>query len=387
MKMIINSQTLLTALQTVSKAIAKNYHVPIIENFLFDVCNGVLSVSATDMQLTFKLSWKVECSPDTCFQCVVPKDVSKYLAKLDGPITFSYTAESYSIELLDDESRAKYSGDNPADFPKAPQTNDDLFCADSDLFAEFGDLLNYVSTDKTRPAMNGIGLFARNGLEMCATNAHIVKVVTVPGIQATARKVADWQDDQLFILPAKAANILADLKFGTAKKPVTEGVNVKGKYDKHETRKDHLVTVSFLFSYGAFNAELITVTTDALYPAYWNVIPVNPVTKYTTDKKKFLNVVDKAQLFTNKRTKEIKLSLNGCNKIIAEDLDFSNEYSAEVGGQCEGEAMEIGFNAGFINTVVSSFGDSITLELKAPNKAAVIREGNRLALCMPIVKY
>jgi DNA polymerase III sliding clamp (beta) subunit (PCNA family) len=81
----------------------------------------------------------------------------------------------------------------------------------------------------------------------------------------------------------------------------------------------------------------------------------------------------------------VRLSLNGSNKISAEDLDFSNEYCAEVGGSYEGEPIEMGFNANFLRDTIKSFGDTFTLEMTAPNKAAVIREGHSLALVMPVM--
>lgn len=381
MKTIINSQVLLTALQTVSKVMSKSSYVPIIENFLFDIRNGVLTVSATDLQSTFKLSWKVECNPDTVFKCVVPKEVIKYLQKLDGPITLAYTHENYSIELLDDESRAKYSGDNYEDFPHAPQTDVELFVTDSTIFAEFKDLLNYLDNNELRPAMTGIGFIQRDGLNLVATNGHILKVVNLPDLTAPCD-----DDGRVLILPGKIAKILSDLKFGTAKKPDVEQVHVCGRYDvKEDTGNSVLANVSFLFSYGCYDAEIITKDIDERYPQYWSVIPSTSVTQYTTDKKRFLSVLDKAQLFANKVTKQIRLSLNGSNKISAEDLDFSNEYIAEVGGSYEGAPIEIGFNADLLKDVVNSFGDTFTLELTAPNKAGVIRNGNSLALCMPVM--
>lgn len=386
MKAIINSQVLLTALQTVGKVISKTVHVPIIENFLFDIRNQVLTVSATDLYNTFKLSWRIECRPETQFQAVVPKEVIKYLQKLDEPIVITYNPETYSIELTEAGARAKYSGENPQDFPVPPQTNSELFETTSDMFMEFKDLLNYCSSDEVRPAMTGIGMIQRGGLNLVGTNGHILKVVNLPEIDMPGD-----EEGNILILPAKAAKILSDLKFGTAKKPERQTVFVCGGYtelmddDGKPLDKKRLDNVSFLFSYGVFDAELISRVIDERYPQYWAVIPETSVTQYTTEKKRFLSVLDKAQLFANRTTKQVRLSLNGSNKISAEDLDFSNEYCAEVGGSYSGEPIEIGFNAELLKDVVNSFGEEFTLEMIAPNKAAVIRSGNTLALCMPVM--
>jgi DNA polymerase III sliding clamp (beta) subunit (PCNA family) len=434
-KIIVNSASLLTAMQYVKKVLTNNPVVPILENFYLDVKNGRLTISGSDLQNTFKVTLPANHTQtkDT-FQACVPAEIMKYLAKLETqPLTLTWDQETYSFEVLehDAQSRAKYSGENPTDYPIAPQTDSALFEITSDLFKEFKDLLKYADTDELRPAMTGIGFVQRLGkFYMAATNGHVLKQVEVPELKTSfsmdenqlheyenhmqtkiakykamgfpvafryAKKLQELLDEtekqsinQHFILAAKPAKILSDLKFGTAKKPLTESVTVCGEMygpptvEGHEVVK-YLRNISFLFSLDGYDMELITRVIDERFPQFWNVIPQSPQTKFTVDKKKFLSVLDKAYLFANKTTHQIRLGLNGVNKISAEDLDFSNEFCAEVGGSYTGEPIEIGFNAELLKDVVSSFGDEFTLEMTAPNKAAVIRSGNALALCMPVM--
>lgn len=454
-KFVVNSLALLTALQYVVKVMTKNATVPILENFLFAIRDGVLTVSASDLQTTFKASLstsrnQISCKPDTCFQMVVPRDIINYLKKIETqPITFVYDHSTYSIEVLEDDARAKYAGENPKDFPLCPETPIQLLQTDSDIFKSFSDLLNYVSDDQFRPAMTGIAFMQHAGdFQMIATDGHRMKVVTVPelskkgprtvqtisgqtismdlqafneyrsGIEKKyehfenlrmpprgkreyceripyAQKIAakykahlDYLDAmnefQHFILRSKVANILSGLKFGTAKKPELEMVTIRTNEKK--------ANISFIFRCDGLVMEIITSNIDERYPQYWNIIPEeNPDTRYykptkfTVDKKPFLKALDKAALFANKTTHQIRLSLNGKNKVSAEDLDFKNEYCAEVGGSYEGEPIDIGFNAMLLKGTVNSFGDTFTLEMTAPNKCAVIREGNSLALVMPVM--
>lgn len=267
------------------------------------------------------------------------------------------------------------------DFPIHPQTNIELFETTSDIFKEFKDLLNYVTKDELRPAMTGIGFMQHEGnFQMCATDGHRLKFVTVPELKN------DDKEMQHFILNAKAANILSSLNFqpkgrGKAKvETMPESVTVCSS----EPSEDGDKSISFLFSYGAYDMEVITKDINERYPQYWDVIPSKSTTQFTIDKKNFLNVLDKAVLFANKTTNQIRLSLNGSNKISAEDLDFSHEYTGEVGGTYEGNHIEIGFNGAFLKEVINSF-DDVTLEMSEPNKAAVIRKGNSLALVMPVM--
>lgn len=431
-KFIVNSSVLLTALQYVIKATVKigGGPVPIIENFLFTINDGTLTVSATDLQTTFKISLssdrnQINCKPGTAFKMVVPRGIVNFLKKIEEqPITFTYDAGNYSIEVIEEDGRAKYSGDNPEDFPKSPETPIDLFVMSSDVFKEFADLLTYASKDELRPAQNGIGFVNHEGnFQMIATDGHRLQVVTVPELsqketfnvqtmsghviemsieslkeyrakieekynhfenlrmtdeyKAHLDEINTMMTKQYFILRSKAANILAGLKFGTAKDPIVESVAVRTN-EKSDA-------ISFLFKCDNMVMEVVTSNIDERYPQYWNIIPETFTTKYTGDKAKFIKVIDKALLFAHKTTHQIRVTLNGSNKISAEDLDFSNEYSAEVGGTYEGEEIEIGFNANLLRDTVKSFGDTFVMELRAPNKPVVIREGDKLALLMPVM--
>lgn len=158
-KFVVNSAVLLTALQYVAKVMTRNPVVPILENFLFSIRDGVLTVSGSDLQTTFKVSLstsrhQISCKPDTCFQMVVPRDIINYLKKIETqPITFVYDHSTYSIEVLEDDARAKYAGENPKDFPLCPETPIQLLQTDSDIFKSFSDLLNLEITAPNKCAV------------------------------------------------------------------------------------------------------------------------------------------------------------------------------------------------------------------------------------------
>ncbi|MEY3843476.1 MAG: hypothetical protein RIR80_1048, partial [Bacteroidota bacterium] len=50
MKFIVSSSALLKQLQAISGALSSNTVLPILENFLFEINSGVLTISATDLQ-------------------------------------------------------------------------------------------------------------------------------------------------------------------------------------------------------------------------------------------------------------------------------------------------------------------------------------------------
>jgi DNA polymerase-3 subunit beta len=417
-KIIVNSQILLKALTYASKVMSKNPSVPILENFLFQVKDEKLTISGSDLQTTFKVSLRVEANKGTEFSACVPAEVMKYLAKLDEcPITLAYKEglkvkkketdedeKTYTIEILEhevdynketheikrgDNGLAKYSTDNYVDFPKTPEVKTDFAAITSDLFKEFKDLLNYTSTDELRPSMTGIDFQTYKGnFTMVATDGHRLKTVVVPELTDPTEQSNEGK--QHFILPNKAAKILGDLKFGTAKNPVNELVLIQirdeQKFDwENKPTKIDRTNVSFTFALDSFDMELTVRNIDERYPHVWGVIPTTSTTKFTIEKKEILKQIDKAMLFANKTTHQIRIKLNGVNQISAEDLDFSNEYCANLNGTYTGEPIEIGFNARFFKGCIESFGDTVTLEMTEPNRAGVIRNEKSMVLVMPVM--
>lgn len=394
-KIVVNSKTLLTSLQLVSKAMAKNSSISIIENYLVEVNGTRVIISGTDLQSTFSVLLpidKVNATYDTPFNFILDKGIVKYLQKLDEqPVSIASIviegknkkdeivyACSVIVEANDD--KVKYSVDYANDFPKKPSCIDAYLDTDTALFAELKDLLNYVDSNELRPAMTGIGFITHDKkFTLCATDGMRLKYY-----DASEKVILCFNNNQTdrqhFILPAKPAKILSDLKFKGA-----ESVRVSVKYNG-ATINPAIDNMMFEFRYNEFQAFLTVRNIDEKYPQYWQVIPHGePKTKFTVAKAQFLKVLDKANLFANKVTHQVRISLNGKNTISAEDLDFNNEYSGIVGGSYVGEPMDIGFNAELLREVVNSFGESFTLELNAPNKAGLIRDGKSVALCMPVM--
>jgi DNA polymerase-3 subunit beta len=411
--LIINSAVLLHALEFAKKAISKNPCVPILENFFCAVTPGKMKVYATDLQSTLACTIPVESNEN--FSFLLEPGAHAYLKKLgETLIKIEYDAESYSVVIIEqdceivpsdtprakfewkDIARAKFSGENTEDYPKAPEVLEDYGFIPLYALAEIKDLLNYVSKDELRPAMTGISFgYRQTNFEMTATDGHAMKLVTVPELARSEYKTSDIE--QSFILPVKPAKILSDFKKGndpiiyvkTDTKALTEYVKQGSKYVEKETGeiKQTIINAKFVIQNDFYTYEIISRTIDEQYPQYWNVIPEakNTVTRYTASKKDFLKTLDKTAMFANKTTHQVRLFLNGKQTLSAEDLDFSKEYCGLIGGSYTGEQIEIGFNAEYLKQVIESFGDNFTLELIAPNKAGIIRDANKTALVMPVM--
>ncbi len=369
MKFIVSSSALLKQLQVISGALSTNTVLPIIENFLFEISNGNLTVSATDLQTTMTTSLAVEAKENG--KIAVPSKILLDTLKTlpEQPITFTISPDNFSIEMTAGEGKYKLVGENGEDFPKIPKIDQaaSLMMSASVLSEAISKTIFAVSTDELRPAMTGVYCqMSTENLTFVATDAH--KLVRY------RRRDAKADVSNSFILPKKALNLLK------SSLPV-EDISVNVEYNN--------TNASFSFN----NVNLICRLIDEKYPDYEAVIPVNNPNKLTIDRNQLLSCLRRVSIFSNKTTHQVRLKISGSElQISAEDMDFSNEAHERLGCQYEGEDIEIGFNAKFIIEMLNNLNtEEVILEMSTPNRAGILlpvtADNNEdvLMLVMPVM--
>lgn len=369
MKFIVSSSALLKQLQVISGALSTNTVLPIIENFLFEINSGNLTVSATDLQTTMTTSLTVEAKENG--KIAVPSKILLDTLKTlpEQPITFTISADNFSIEMTAGEGKYKLVGENGEDFPKIPKIEQaaSIMISASVLSEAISKTIFAVSTDELRPAMTGVYCqMSTENLTFVATDAH--KLVRY------RRRDAKADVTNSFILPKKALNLLK------SSLPI-EDISVNVEYNN--------TNASFSFN----NVNLICRLIDEKYPDYEAVIPVNNPNKLTIDRNQLLSCLRRVSIFSNKTTHQVRLKISGSElQISAEDMDFSNEAHERLGCQYEGEDIEIGFNAKFIIEMLSNLNtEEVILEMSTPNRAGILlpvtTDNNEdvLMLVMPVM--
>ncbi len=95
--------------------------VPILENFLFELADGTLTVTASDYQTTVIGEVQVD-GQENGSVCVPAKMLMETLKNLpEQPIVFSLEKTgSYVVEVKVDNGKYRLTGENPEDFPRVP---------------------------------------------------------------------------------------------------------------------------------------------------------------------------------------------------------------------------------------------------------------------------
>jgi len=368
MKFIVSSSSLLKHLQQISGVINANTVLPILEDFLFEIQDKKLNVVATDLETVMRVQLDVESKTNgkVCIPAKILLDSLKNIA--DQPLTFNID-KNFAVEITSDNGKYKVMGENPDNFPKEPAADDTTgFTMNSSaLLTGINKTLFAVSSDDLRPAMTGVFFeLTKDSVQFVATDAH--RLVRYKRTDTKASKTDS------FIVPKKPLNLLKNAL----------------------PDNDDELTVSYnsnhLFvSHGS--TQMICRLIDARFPDYKVVIPADNPYKLIVNKTDFQNALRRVNVFSNKSTNQVALSITGSElQMAAQDVDFSFEGNERMNCQYDGEDLQIAFNAKFLIEMLNAADtDDIKMELSTSTKAGLIKpteqaEGeDLLMLVMPLM--
>ncbi len=369
MNFIISSSTLLKHLQSISGVLSTSNTLPILDNFLFEIADGQLVASASDLETTMRTSLVVE-TKDSGKIAVPAKLLLDVLKNLpEQPCTFLIDNKTFSIEIAYDNGKSKMVGFNGEDFPRTPGIeNSSSIKVSGDILAKaINKTLFATGNDDLRPVMSGVFCqFTPQDITFVATDAH--KLVRYRRTDSQA------SGSSSFILPKKPLNLLKS--------------NLGGSEE---------VMIEYNESNAIFTFEdivMICRLIDGKYPNYEAVIPKENPNVLTIDRQQFLSSIKRVSIFANKTTHQIKLRLAGSElSLSAEDQDFNNESNERLTCNYDGDDMEIGFNSRFLMEMLNNLDtQEVRLEMSEPSRAGLLMPAFKenesediLMLVMPVM--
>ncbi|WP_136480794.1 DNA polymerase III subunit beta [Cognatitamlana onchidii] len=369
MKFIVSSTYLLKQLQVLGGVINSSNTLPILDNFLFELNQSQLTVSASDLETTMASTLDVES--DTEGSVAIPARLLLDTLKTfpEQPLTF-VVEDNNTVEISSNHGKYALAYADGKEFPKAVALEDpSKTVVTGDVLATaISKTIFAAGNDDLRPVMSGVFFqFSTEGLTFVATDAH--KLVKYSRADIKANQVAE------FIMPKKPLNLL-------------KGILAASEDD---------VTIEYNESNAKFtfeNSELICRLIDGKYPNYEAVIPKENPNKLVIGRNQFLNSVRRVSIFSNKTTHQIRLKIAGAElNISAEDVDYSNKAEERLTCDYQGDDMQIGFNSRFLTEMLNNLSsDDVQLEMSMPNRAGILTpidgldEGEQVTmLVMPVM--
>ncbi len=394
MKVICDRSALLTAINTVSKAVATR--TPRIQLTCVKLSAtktgkggaGELTLSATDAEISLQYvvsSVEVQAAGDA----LIPADkLRQIISAEDGEPTLTLELEAEACWIRGADAKFKLNGFPASDFPPIPAYNDILsgtagvkvrthfsisagtlhMLADRTLFA--------TARENSRYAINGV-FMKRDGkkLEMVATDGRRLALCrgAIPG----------GKDDKpaSCIIPTKALNVLKDLV-----KDAEENVLVA------------MTDTQIFFAFSGIGeggdkqpirATLASNLVEGTFPPYEDVIPKDNDKRVTFDRDLVKSAVGRAALLTNEESRAVKMkfSASGKNLQLSSRATEMGEADIKIDiSKYEGEDIEIGFNPLFLVDALKVIPETeVILEMKSPNKPGLVKAGTEfLYVIMPL---
>ena len=349
MKFIISSTYLAKQLQLLGGVINNNNTLPILDNFLFQLEDGKLSLTASDLETTMTTVLDVEGSEPGSI--AVPARLLLDILKAfpEQPLTF-LTHDNGQLEITADAGKYALAYVSGEEFPKPVELDvEGSVNVTGDLLATaISKTLFAAGNDDLRPMMSGVYFqLAPDGLTFVATDAH--KLVKYTRTDASADAAAD------FIMPKKPLNLLKNLLGGSEDE-------VSIEYTESNAR----------FTYG--QTTLVCRLIDAKYPNYQAVIPQENPNKLVISRSLFLQSVRRVSIFASKTTHQVRLSLAGSDfNIKAEDVDFASKAEERLTADYNGDDLQIGFNSRFLVEMLNNLeSNDVMLEMSLANRAGIL---------------
>jgi len=373
MKFVVSSTDLLNHLASISKVISSKNTMPILDNFLFQLSENEITITASDLESTLITRLELSNIEGEGTIAIPAKLITDTLKEFpEQPLTFQINPETYGIEIFSDNGKFNIVGQNGEDYPELPQLNEDsastVYVNRQALQKGIEKTIFATADDELRPVMNGIFIeISPDFMSFVASDAH--KLVRYRRMDATS------EVESSFILPKKPAGLLKNLL-------QKEEYDVKLEFNN----KNAFFTLS--------NYKLICRLVEGNYPSYNSVIPVNNPNKLIIDRLSLFNTVKRVSVFSNQASNLIRMNINE-NKLVvsAQDIDYSISAVERLNCEYEGDEIEIGFKSTFLLEILSNISCSdVKVELSDPTRAGLFLPAEKddekedvLMLLMPMM--
>jgi DNA polymerase-3 subunit beta len=371
MKFIISSGALLKQLQNISGVLTSNNSLPILEDFLFEISEGELTILASDLDNTIITRIKAEAQEPGKVAIPAKMLIDSLKSFPEQPLTFIINPDSFGIEIASGYGKYKLHGHDPEEFPKIAAIEDGTsFSMDASiLYSGINKTIFATGNDDLRPVMSGVLMQAgEENLTMVATDSH--------RLVRYRRNDVKCPTESSFIIPKKPLNLLK---------------NLLGYVDGNVEISFNARNASFTFDHIQVICRLI----EGRYPNYDAVIPKENPFRLVMSRQDLVSSIRRVAIFSSKSTSQVKLAIQGSElNLTAEDLDYANSANERLTCQYDGEDIEIAFNAKFISEMLSNLDtDRISLNMSAPNRAGILlpdsdtpdADEDLLMLVMPVM--
>jgi DNA polymerase-3 subunit beta len=371
MRFSVSSTALAGRLASLGRVINSKNSLPILGDFLFEVVDGRLHLTASDSEVTMKTVLELNDTDDNGRFCVGNHDLLEAVKGIsEQPIAFDVDFQQNIAKISYQNGMFSLPVQNADEYPQSQQIGDEATVVNIPtgvLADNINRSLFATAQDELRPVMNGIYF---------DLTPDCLAIVASDGHKLVRNRILNIRSEQpsSFILPKKPASLLK----GVLGK---QGGDVVIRYDDRNAE--------IIFEDGVIICRLI----EGRYPNYNSVIPQSNPNTLTVDRAGLLAALRRVQPFSNDSSNLIRFHVeNGTLQLDAEDYDFSKTATEKMSCDYNGMPMSIGFKGSSFIDILSNFDcPEVLIQLADPSRAGLVLPAEQpadqdvLMLMMPML--
>ena len=352
MRFTVSSTALSSKLNALSRVINSKNSLPILADFVFDIQDNVLHLTASDSENVMKTQVELIESDGNGRFAVGNHDLLEAVKGFsEQPITFDVDQQANIAKISYQNGMFSLPVESADEYPVTQTVSDSAteIVIESAVLAEnINRSLFATAQDELRPVMNGIYF---------DLTPECLSIVASDGHKLVRNKILNIHSDQpaSFILPKKPASLLKTLLS-------KDGEDVIIRFDERNALID--------YADGEITCRLI----EGRYPNYNSVIPQSNPNQLTVDRQGLLAALRRVQPFSSDSSNLIRFHVEGGTlQLDAEDYDFSKTATERMSCQYEGQPMSIGFKGSSFIEILGNFDCSEGLiQLADPSRAGLV---------------
>lgn len=373
MKLISLQKNLKSAIYIVSHIAQKNTNLPILNNILISIKNGVINLITTNLEVGITTTLRGKVEKEGSFT-VDAKILSEYISLLNNEkITLDVKESDLIVESSN--TKTKIKGLSSEEFPYIPNIDrlDPYNFSIKDFKKAISQVLFSASIDETRAELSGIlFILEKNKATFVATDSYRLAEKSINLNNKS-------NEEKRCIIPTKT---------------LQEILRVIGVEDNDE---EELESITFYLSenqclFVIGKTEVVSRLIDGRYPDYTQIIPRKSKCTIELSKQDLSRAVKAATIFSKNGVNDINFDVNIDKKNIAISAisGQTGEHNSTLQAKIEGDGVSIILNSRYVLDVLNILSDdSVVIELVDANTPCIIRDGKSkdyLYIIMPIRK-
>jgi DNA polymerase-3 subunit beta len=364
MRIVCAKEELAEKLQVVGRGVSARTNVQILAGIMLRAAAGRLHLSATDMEISLRVSLEADVQEDGAV--VVPGRLLVDIVRLlpGGEVTLEHRAEEGVARLTCGSASYALNTYGPEDFPRLPEIDPETsFTVDGEAFLDtVARVGRSASRDESRPVLTGVLVRFEGGqVVMAATDSYRLSVKET--------ELAKGPGEELEAMaPARALAELARIGQASGSPTIEVGV-----------QENQVV-------FGVDGVWLTARRIDGQFPNYKQLLPEQFEAEVQLPREELLDVVRRTGLLAQRKS-PLRLRFEEGELTVSAQTQDVGEARESLPVGYGGEAMEIGFNADFLRDGLESVADeTVRLKLISPLRPGLLHgeSDDFLYLIMPI---